>query len=78
MDKEKAERAKSILEDLELLNKALDATDEERGSWWSLLPPDVKSWYHGGEMQFPDSFCRAFVEAAKKTIKQLEDELKAL
>ncbi len=77
MDKEKAERAKLILEELGILNDILDATDKEKSHWWSFLSPDVKRW-HGEGIQFPESFCPIFVEAVKKTIKQLEDELKAL
>lgn len=77
MNKETAERAKLILEELDILNDILDATDKEESHWWGFLSPDVKRWHSEG-IRFPESFCPIFVEAVKKTIKQLEDELKTL
>ncbi|MBR8707167.1 hypothetical protein [Bacteroides pyogenes] len=48
MDKETAERAKLILEELDILNDILDATDKEESHWWGFLSPDVKRWHSEG------------------------------
>ena len=58
MDKETAERAKSILEELDILNDILDATDKEESHWWGFLSPDVKRWHSEGIRLVLSHLCR--------------------
>lgn len=77
MEKEKAERARQLLAEIERLHDIKDATEKESSHWWSFLSPDTKIWDSDG-LVMPDILRKKFVEAVDAAIKEVEDELKEL
>lgn len=77
MEKEKAERAKKLLAEIDRLHDIKDATEKESSHWWSFLSPDTKRWYSDG-LLMPDILRQKFVEAIDAAITEKEVELKDL
>lgn len=77
MEKEKAERAKELLAEIDRLHDIKNATEKESSHWWSFLSPDTKKWDSSG-LIMPDILRKKFVETVNAAIKETEDELKEL
>ncbi|TCO85684.1 hypothetical protein EV202_1498 [Bacteroides heparinolyticus] len=77
MEKEKAERAKNLLDEIDRLHDIKDATEKESSHWWSFLSPDTKRWSNDG-LVMPDILRQKFVEAVDAAITEKEYELKEL
>ncbi|WP_418988096.1 hypothetical protein [Bacteroides heparinolyticus] len=77
MEKEKAERAKELLDEIDRLYDIKNATEKESSHWWSFLSPDTKNWDSSG-LIMPDILRKKFVETVNAAIEETEDELKEL
>ncbi len=77
MEKEKAEKAKKLLAEIDRLHDIKDATEKESSHWWSFLSPDTKRWDSDG-LLMPDILRQKFVEAVDAAITETEDELNEL
>ena len=77
MEKEKAERARQLLAEIEKLHNIKDATEKESSNWWSFLSPNTKRWDSDG-LLMPDILRQKFVEAVDAAINETENKLKEL
>ena len=77
MEKDKAEEARSILSDLDVLNDFLSTMENEDNHWWSFLTPNVKRFNNDG-IKMPEILREEFAEAVKRAIERSEEALKNL
>jgi hypothetical protein len=77
MDIEKARLASEVLSELDRLEKIKRHMNEEDGSWWSFLTPDIKRWEEDG-LIMPEILCEEFTKAVDRSIEQLEKQIEEL
>nr|DAX49155.1 MAG TPA: hypothetical protein [Caudoviricetes sp.] len=77
MDIEKARLASEFLSELDRLEKIKRHMNEEDGSWWSFLTPDIKRWEEDG-LIMPEILCEEFTKAVDRSIEQLEKQIEEL
>lgn len=74
---DKAKRASEFLSELDSLEKIKRHMNEEDGSWWSFLTPDIKRWEEDG-LIMPEILCEEFTKAVDRSIEQLEKQIEEL
>lgn len=77
MNKEKARWASEFLSELDNLEKIKRHMNEEDGSWWSFLTPNIKRWEEGG-LIMPKILCEEFTKAVDRSIEQLKKQIEEL
>lgn len=74
---DKAKQASKFLSKLDRLKEIKRHINEENGSWWSFLTPNVKNWEEDG-LIMPEPLREEFTKAVDRSIEQLEKQIEEL
>lgn len=77
MDTEKAKEARSLLDDLDVLQDFADAVEAEYNHWWSLVTPDIKRFKTDG-IHMPEILRYEFADAVNRAIEKTKKKLEEL
>nr|DAE08298.1 MAG TPA: hypothetical protein [Siphoviridae sp. ctnsL8] len=77
MDINKAEKAKSLLHELEKVQEIKNTMGKEAQNWWSFLTPEKQRWDNDGLMM-PEILREEFTKAVDRSIEQLEKQIEEL
>ena len=72
-----AKQVRKFLLELDRLKEIKKHINEDDGSWWSFLTPDIKSCDKEG-LRMPETLREEFTKAVDRSIEQLEKQIEEL
>lgn len=78
MEKEKAEKARLLLKQIEEMKDIKSAIKNESDHWWTFKSPNTSRENGGDGLYFPSTFRKFFADAVIDTMTELEKQLEEL
>ena len=78
MEKEKAEKARLLLKQIEEMKDIKSAIKNESDHWWAFKSPNTSRENGGDGLYFPSTFRKFFADAVIDTMTELEKQLEEL